>query len=246
MILANWLVACASWLAQLSFQASAGADASLSRATWDLVWVTGFLVTVTFAGLFWSIWDSKSKMAIDRERERNRERQYLLDGCVSRFNSAPLLIVRAELAKQNLGPEQSSLSGIDRVPAAPGFRLTSEVPPQAFVIMDFLAGLANHWKAGSLDIDALDSLFSDYILIFCHEYEDALQRKDVAEKYEALNHLVTLLNRLHEHASITPGVDILSAGWPEARRHFWYSEYKLFRMFPGELPPLPAEAKAGR
>jgi len=225
------------WLWQSQSATTSCSDASLIWATWGLFWGTAALALFALCGLLWSIRDSKSKDGAELQRRKCET----LDRFIDRFNSPPMLIARAELAKQCLGNQRTSMSGIERVPSS-GHRFKFDVPPQTWTILDFFERLARYWKNNFFDTEQLDYAFSDYILVLYGEFEAEMSPEP---KYVALNELVSFLLRRHEHASGTPGMDKLSSGWEKARRRFWYGEYKLFRLFPGSLPSLGEQQGSG-
>lgn len=224
-------------------------EKDVTLATWGLVLATIIVALITFSGIAWSMYDRKkrdeeqrTKWQREDEKARIRERNELLNNLIEQFNSPPLLITRAELAYQLIGESRTSIPGIEREPALK-FRLPNKTPPQAWAIADFLERLARRWRDDSLDTDLIDFRLGDYLLIFANQFELFLENEAFSNKYAAWKKLNQELRTRREHASEVPGVDILAAGYDKARAIFWYSEYKLFRLFPGELPPLLSKSR---
>lgn len=212
-------------------------NGSLVLATWGMVAATFFLYR-----------DSKKKGAEQREKwqreyeeARIREKRELLNNLIEQFNSPPLLITRAELAYQIAGQPQKSIDGTEHAPVSPRFRFPNNHPEQAWEIATFFERLARQWQCGLLDIDAIDFAFGDYLRVYAKEFKNLLKSDLFATRYGAINKLVEKLDSICAHPSDAPGFDAFSAGHDLARQTFWYSEYKLFRLFPGKLPPLPSK-----
>lgn len=225
----------------------------VTLATWGLVFATALLAGVTArqGRVQRKRWEKEDK---DRKHEREelherwqredgqariRERDKLLNDLIEQFNSPQLLIARAELARQLIGQPQSSKTGIEQGPALK-FRLPNEVPPQAWTIASFFERLAQRWREDSLNTDAIDLRLGDYLIVFANEFPGFLKNEAISNKYTAWKALHQELQARREHDSDVAGIGALAAGYDKARAKFWDSEYKLFRLFPSDLP-LPAD-----
>lgn len=220
-------------------------EGDVTLATWGLVAATLFLA----AGTLLLVIDSskrgreqRDKWQRDDEQAPIREKHDFTNNLLEKFNAPSMLIARAETAYQLLGEPSQSITGTKRAPRSARFRFSNDIPHQAWDIANFLERLAREWQANLLNIDAVDFASGDYLLVFAGEFKDILAAEHNTSKYAALNKLVEVLRSRREHPSEIPGMDPFSAGWIQARQQFWYSEYKLFRLFPSELPPLSAEA----
>lgn len=217
-------------------------EGDVTLATWGLVAATLVLAIVTLLLVIDSSKlgrEQRKRWQREDEQARIRKKQDYTNSIIEKFNAPAMLVARAETAYQLLGEPSQSITGTERAPKSPRLRLAHEIPYEARDIANFFERLAREWQGNLLNTDAVDFALGDYLLVFAGEFDDMLTAKHNSTKYESLNKLVEVLRSKREHPSEVPGVDSFSAGWSQARQQFWYSEYKLFRLFPSELPPLP-------
>lgn len=144
-------------------------DASLARATWGLFFVTGTLVAVTLIGVWWSIWDGRSRRLSDRARDRRELQWRTLAEATSRFGSPEMLFARKAVATDVMSGKLSTLLG--------------KPPQHARRLLAFFMQIEQLLQSGDLAIDDVVRHFGDHIMIIGHKFGDWMADSGLKGRY---------------------------------------------------------------